>query len=54
MVIYFILQRSGIGNDTFPTDSIPAITASFAPKYVHLQGWRLKFGQNVKLFQSKC
>ena len=27
---------------------IPAINASFAPKYLHLQGWFLKFGQNCK------
>ena len=32
---------------------IPAINASFAPKYVHLQGWPLKFRQEVKIFQPK-
>ena len=32
---------------------ILARNASFAPKYVHPQGWSLKFGQNVKMFQAK-
>ena len=32
---------------------IPATNASFAPKYAHLQGWPLKFGQDVKIFQPK-
>ena len=32
---------------------IPDINASFAPKYVHLQGWPLKFFQDVKIFQPK-
>ena len=32
---------------------IPAINASFAPKYAHLQGWPLKFGQDVKIFPPK-
>ena len=29
---------------------IPAINASFAPKYLHPEGWSLKFGQNIKMF----
>ena len=32
---------------------IPAINASFTPKYVHLQGWPLKFLQDVKISQQK-
>ena len=32
---------------------IPAINASFAPKYLPPQGWSLKFGQNIKMFQPK-
>ena len=32
---------------------IPAVNASFASKYAHLQGWPLRFGQYVKIFQSK-
>ena len=32
---------------------IPAISASFAPKYVHLQGWSPKFGQNCKDVPAK-
>ena len=32
---------------------IPAINTSFAPKYAHLQGWPLKFLQDVKIFQPK-
>ena len=32
---------------------IPAINASFAPKYVHLQGWSLKFRQNCKNVPTK-
>ena len=32
---------------------IPAINASFAAKYVHLQGWSLKFGQNCKDVPTK-
>ena len=32
---------------------IPAVNASFAPNYAHLQGWSLKFGQDVKIFQPK-
>ena len=24
----------------------------FGPKYVHLQGWSLKFGQNITMFQQ--
>ena len=32
---------------------IPDINASFAPKYVHLQGWPLKFFEDVKIFQPK-
>ena len=32
---------------------IPAISASFAPKYVHLQGWSPKFGQNCKDVPTK-
>ena len=36
-----------------PFRKIPAINASFAPKYEYLQGWPLKFGQDVKIFQPK-
>ena len=32
---------------------IPAVNASFAPKEGHLQGFSLKFGQDVKMFQPK-
>ena len=32
---------------------VPATNASFAPKYMNLQGWPLKFGQDVKIFQPK-
>ena len=32
---------------------IPAINVSFAPNYVYLQGWSLKFRQNIKMFQPK-
>ena len=32
---------------------IPAINASFASKYVHLQRWYLKFGKNAKMFPQK-
>ena len=31
-----------------------AITASFTPKYVHLQNWSLIFRQNAKMLQPKC
>ena len=27
---------------------IPAINASFAPKYVHLRGWSLESRKNIK------
>ena len=51
------MQRSGIGNQfSYIKDffrKIPAINFSFAPKYVHLPGWSLKFGQNVKMIQLK-
>ena len=30
----------------------PLLNTSFAPKYVHLQGWSLKFGQNITMFQQ--
>ena len=32
---------------------IPALSASFAPKYVHLQRWSLKFGQNINGIQEQ-
>ena len=32
---------------------IPAINTSFAPKYVHFQGWPLNFVQNIKMFQPQ-
>ena len=32
---------------------IAAIDASFAPKYMHLQGWSLAIGQNIKMCQTK-
>ena len=32
---------------------ILAINASFEPKYMHLNGWSLKFGENVIMFQLK-
>ena len=57
-LMYFKLQRIGIGNkpsyikDTF-FRKIPDINASFAPNNVHIQGWSLKFGQNIKTFQPK-
>ena len=33
--------------------NIPAINASFAPKYLHLQGCSLKFAQNCKDVATK-
>ena len=32
---------------------IAAMNASFAPKYMHLQGWSLEIGQNIKMCQTK-
>ena len=32
---------------------ITAINASLASKYRHLQGWPLKFGQNIKMVKPK-
>ena len=46
--MYFKFQRSGNVNessyikDTFFRKT-PDINASFAPKYMHLQGWNMKF-----------
>ena len=33
---------------------IPAINASFASKYMYLQDWSLKFGQNIKVKYLMC
>ena len=32
---------------------IPANNDSFAPMYLHLQGWSLTLGQYIKMFQPK-
>ena len=42
-----------VRHQAYFSERYPAMNSSFAPKYVHLQGCSLKFGQNIKMFQPK-
>ena len=58
LFLIYKLERSGIGNESLYTEDtfsrkIPDIDASFAPNDEDIQGWSLKFEQNIKTFQLK-